>query len=560
MTRPSSHQTISTFVVALAMAVIFIAGNSSLRPDIMEVRNLVTAREMVYDRHLMVPTMNGELRLEKPPLPTWIAAAVEYALPDNISAQRCISAAMAMLWATWLYLFTKAVTKSRRFSLCALLLFATCYPVVLHARTATWDIFCHSFMTGSIYHTFLALYGHRAAKHFAIGGLLFGLSFMSKGPVAAYAMFLPFVIGTLCYRKPVMRGKYPAMAAGVVIAIAVSAWWYVYLMTFEPEATCHIMNKEAGAWMNHNVRPWHYYWRFFAETGVWTILMLSSLFLWFRRKQVLEPHESRQWTFFVVWMACSLVLLSLMPEKKMRYLLPMMMPCSLCMTYAVKFISKGTKLGNAFFAINKWALTAATAAVPITVYCFIVRNGQMDTFTFAVFTSGCLAAVISLAFVRHAKHVTRMIMTVYALFVWIALFVMPNLDSIFGNIGSRKISLLKHDAALKKMPMLYVNTEEHVFRIDMVYLTHHKITEITLGGLLGKDGVTFSPTLPLPCALLSDSATAAAIRSVAKSEEIPYTDYGKFDDNISKDKHSHYNRGLCNYLTVLQKRTTDNGK
>lgn len=81
------------------MAIIFIIGNASLRPDLMEVRNLVTAREMVYDQHIMVPTMNGELRLEKPPLPTWIAAAVEYVLPDNISAQRTVAAVMAMLWA-----------------------------------------------------------------------------------------------------------------------------------------------------------------------------------------------------------------------------------------------------------------------------------------------------------------------------------------------------------------------------------------------------------------------------------------------------------------------------
>lgn len=555
MTRLSSRQTLPAIIIALTMAVIFIAGNSSLRPDLMEVRNLVTAREMVYDQHIMVPTMNGELRLEKPPLPTWIAAAVEYVMPDSITAQRCVAAIMAMLWAMWLYLFTKAVTKNSRFSLLVLLLFATCYPVILHARTATWDVFCHSFMMGAIYHTFLALYGQRSeGKHFVVGGLLFGLSFMSKGPVSAYALFLPFIIGALCYRRPAMRGKYAALVLGIVIALVVSSWWYVYLMVFEPEAISRVMGKESGSWINHNVRPWHYYWRFFAETGIWSVLMLSSLFLWFKRKRALDMETSRQWTFFFVWTLAALVLLSLMPEKKMRYLLPMMVPCSLCMAYAVSFISKGTPLGNTVFAINKWALAIVVLVVPAAIYYFIVRSGQMSIFAFVVFTLGCLAAVVALMLARRARQARRLVVTVYALFVWIALFIMPNLDSIFGNVGARKITSLKNDTTLKEMPMLYVNAGEHQFRIDMVYLTHHKIKEITANGLFSKDGDSFSPTLPLPCAVLSDSATAADIRRVAQAEQIVCTDYGSFDDNISKDKGAHYKIGLCNYLTVLRKK------
>lgn len=296
------------------MAMIFIIGNASLRPDLMEVRNLVTAREMVYEQHIMVPTMNGELRLEKPPLPTWIAAAVEYVLPDNISAQRTVAAVMAMLWAMWLYLFAKAVTNNRKFSLLAMLLFATCYPVVLHARTATWDIFCHSFMMGAIYHIYRAMYERQpATKHFVLGGLLFGLSFMSKGPVSVYALFLPFIITVLWYNTPKLKGKYTALITGIVIALVVSAWWYVYLIAFEPNATSSVINKESGSWINHNVRPWWYYWRFFLETGIWSILMLSSIVMWFKRHRNFDFHLSRQWSFFFFWTLTALILLSLMP-------------------------------------------------------------------------------------------------------------------------------------------------------------------------------------------------------------------------------------------------------
>ena len=49
----------------------FFVNNGSVYEDIMESRNLVTAHEMIEYDNWLVPTMNGELRLEKPPLPTF---------------------------------------------------------------------------------------------------------------------------------------------------------------------------------------------------------------------------------------------------------------------------------------------------------------------------------------------------------------------------------------------------------------------------------------------------------------------------------------------------------
>ena len=66
----------------------FFINNGAIFADIMESRNIITAREMVYDHNWLVPTMNGELRLEKPPLPTWIAAITEMISPDDPSHHR----------------------------------------------------------------------------------------------------------------------------------------------------------------------------------------------------------------------------------------------------------------------------------------------------------------------------------------------------------------------------------------------------------------------------------------------------------------------------------------
>ena len=63
----------------------------------MECRNLVTAREMEENQHWLLPTMNGEPRIEKPPLPTWLAALAYFLSPSGLALPRAISALAALL-------------------------------------------------------------------------------------------------------------------------------------------------------------------------------------------------------------------------------------------------------------------------------------------------------------------------------------------------------------------------------------------------------------------------------------------------------------------------------
>jgi len=68
----------------------------------MESRNLITAREMTEKGNWLIPTMNGELRLEKPPLPTWEAAIVEHISPDDIALQRVPAGIMGVVLVNFL--------------------------------------------------------------------------------------------------------------------------------------------------------------------------------------------------------------------------------------------------------------------------------------------------------------------------------------------------------------------------------------------------------------------------------------------------------------------------
>jgi 4-amino-4-deoxy-L-arabinose transferase-like glycosyltransferase len=215
------------------------------------------------------------------------------------------------------------------------LVFLTCYNVVLMGRTATWDVYCHSWMMGGIYCLWKGLYEDKHTyRWFSLAGVLMGLSFMSKGPVSFYALLLPFICCLLLYKRVSLHGKYGALSLMVLICLVISSWWYVYLLLVHPEAINYVIHKESSSWLNHSTRPWWYYWRFFAETGIWAPFMLMAYAVPYWNRVL---NRNREYLFMITWVFISLVLMSCMPEKKYRYILPLMVPCCYTITFILCF-------------------------------------------------------------------------------------------------------------------------------------------------------------------------------------------------------------------------------
>ena len=399
----------------------FFVNNGVLRPDIMEVRNLVAAHEMVTDGHWLVPTMNGDWRLEKPPLPTWVAAGVEMVCGDSLCAQRCAAGVMALLLAYFLFLLAKFLSGRTDTAITSTLVLMTCYTIVLQGRTATWDIYCHAFMLGAVY--FLAVLWKRQSDRPTslleqaapwAATLLMGLSFMSKGPVAFFAMLLPAAIALLSWQRPQMRGRWAGVALMVLGVLVLSAWWYVYIYAAVPEATRFVVHKESASWVNHNVRPWWYYWRFFLEAGIWAPMVLFVLYKSLRHWR----QESATTRIAVVWTLAGVVLLSLFPEKKMRYLMPLMVPISLM--------------------IADW----------------VCRHWSRRT-------------------------VTRLMAVVCGLFCVLEVAALPFLRNIFGYEARHSLTELRPAASVPDVNVYYVEAQGRDFRIDMVYFLRHRIEAVS---------------------------------------------------------------------------------
>src|SRR5699024_7686715 len=103
-------------------------------------------------------------------------------------------------------------------------------------------------------------------KNIILSALFFGLSFMSKGPVSFYALWLPFILGFgVVYHYKKNKINWRSILSFCLIGFGVGLWWFVYVRLADYETFHQIMARESSRWGDYNVRPFYYYWNFFIQ-------------------------------------------------------------------------------------------------------------------------------------------------------------------------------------------------------------------------------------------------------------------------------------------------------
>lgn len=530
-------------LLGLVFLVTFFVNNHVIYPDLMEARNIIAAREMLEDGHWLVPTLNGELRVEKPPLPTWIAAGVEAVCPGSIASQRAAAGLAAVMLAYFFCRFARRVLRLP--PVVPVLLLCTSYSIILMGRTASWDIYCHAFMMGCIYFLARALQAEGAGwRYFAAAGVMMGLSVLSKGPVSPYALLLPCVLSAVWTVRPTMRGKWGGAGLMILTALVAGGWWYAYIWLNVGDAAVQVAAKESGSWINHNVRPWWYYWKFFLETGVWAVLTLTAVSLPFFQKKL---RANRGYMFSLAWAAATIVLLSALPEKKPRYLLPLLIPLAYTMGFLVTgwaqaFAKNAASAADkSLFRLNCLLIATAVILLPPFAYVFVYLRGFIPLGMWAAWTAFC--GIISIWLVRCAVKwkPAGMVYAVTVLFCVAECFMMPCLNGIINNLDMHSIAAVRKMEALRPLPF-YHNSEE-ALRIEMVYETGKKIRPLDIGCI---DSVRAH----VPFALLTHKPASEEMPAdVAAAFRLQPID--RYDNNRRPKGNRRYSADFIYYVTVV---------
>lgn len=421
---------------------------------IMEARNFIASREMIQDNHWILTTMNGEPRYQKPPLPTWMTAVSGLVFGVNsLWALRLPAVLFVFVCGAFIYLISKKIALTKQQSLINGLITVTSFYIFAITNEGPWDIFTHGFMLVAIYFI-IDLFQtdiHKFRNGF-LAGLFIGFSVLSKGPVSFYALLLPFLIayGIIYKFKDISKKTLPLLTM-LVTLIMVGASWFVYIRFQDPQTFLAIANRETGNWSSYNVRPFYYYWSFFIQSGIWAIpALIGLIYPYISKRTTLK----KQYQFSFLWTIIAVFLLSIIPEKKARYLMPVLLPLAMntgvyiyYLIHHFKHLSKKSETIPVYLSFGLIALIGILS--PIGVF-ILLKDAANPNWISGLLTGVTLFSIAILIIINlKKKNITTVFylsigFMVAAFFTGLPLTKAFNSNPKFNNISQLKQLEAKH--------------------------------------------------------------------------------------------------------------------
>jgi hypothetical protein len=514
-------------LLLIAYCTVF-ANNGLLDIDVMEARNIVTAREMVTEQNWLIPTMNGEIRINKPPLPTWLTA-----LPllfgkndDNLRAMRTPASFAAIVMMIFIYLFVTKLTDDRVIPfICAGVMISTEFLFIMGKR-ASWDIFCHTFMLGAIW-MFVSGWQQkdRSFHLFFFAGLLMGLSFMSKGPVSFHSMLLPFLLSYIhIYGYRTIWKQWKGTLLAVFICFVIASAWPCYLYFYIPEALVHVEAAEMHSWLEIVHKPLWYYMSFPVHAGLWIGLLVATIFYPAFPNKHYPFHSSKTYKLLLFWLIWTVVLLTLVPKKSTHYLFPVIVPISILIGLYIKYlIDIFSKMGDvlsdrvvvAVHTITIFIIALSSCVFYLYVIIKIDHIFSIEKFSIAMIF--CFLGLLSLFFFRKLK--ISSLMTVTAILICFLCITMP-------PVIAQKV----HHRSF--MALIGSRAETAGRKLSFYSSYQMSIKEIwAIGRRVKKTDPVQLTSLSKPLAFFSKEPPVKAMEKLSASDRWTITSY--------EDKHSH---------------------
>lgn len=286
---------------------------------IMEARNLISAQSMALDHDWLIPHLFTEIRLNKPPLPVWLTVPVF--LLDPVPSMFALHLPVILvtgLLGVFCFDLYRTLFRDEKTAFYAGLVISSMLLTLKLGTTNSWDIYSVVFMTGA-----LACLMQSGRGSLIAGVLLMAASVLSKGPVQLYTMLLPFLASLLIFRRPVPWKRLAVILFGGCL---LGSLWYLYVYLAVPRVAASVAQGEVSAWSTMHTASFFFYLSFPGFAGAWALPCLAGLgSRWLDN----SGEHKKELAFFLGWFLLSLLLLSLVPEKKERYLMPAMVPLAL---------------------------------------------------------------------------------------------------------------------------------------------------------------------------------------------------------------------------------------
>ncbi len=417
---PSTRFLIGTWIVLGVLMFILLGDRDVSRAQ--EARVLETARQMLgADWHgWLIPQLNGEPRLRKPPLCYWYTAASYSLFHVSETAGRLPTMLIGWLTVGVTFLLGRDISGAKVptardlqrgfFSAAAL---ASAFYFIRFSRSAETDPPTMLGTAIALWAIVRSLNGSKYWLHLAALGIAF--SAMTKGPPAIYPIL--FLI-TLCVAGKTAAPLMSFITSGAIAtALVLSGAWWVYVLANPAGAQVSQELRVIATGASHFGFFYEYIPVLLVALLPWTPFYLAGFLL-----GIFEWKQDSTFRTIVYAIGCVFVPLAVTPQVQPHYLVPMLPCCAMLVGWTIVRVL-GQPLDARWTGIMRWifrgTLIACLVGGPIVI---AVGYGMKKTLGITdLLASACLIASSLLILIVFRRRSASLQLAAWASFMVITM-------------------------------------------------------------------------------------------------------------------------------------------
>lgn len=370
--------------------------------------NIATALEIRRSGNWLIPTLQNQPRVAKPPLTAWITASLirrstleAISSPDAAVRQRGFR---QLAWdVRWPALLAAALTAAAVYELGRLaggwklglissLIFITNYAFMRYARASTTDVQLALWVTLANVFLVRLLYFGQLWLGLIGAAVALGLGFLSKGPVALAQSVAPAALvglyrgwkGGWQTRPSLFRNI--GVAAAVLLVIALP-WFAIVALKYPAFSVWYREITRQGA-TDLKGSPWSSYFTIIPDLLPWAVFLIAGLLVLYMsggksrqtQSSTLPGHRPVLIYMFMLVLV-PILIMSMARDRKDRYLLPLIGPACVIAAYGAWLYIRMGGGANPFWrklALAHWVIIAAEAVgFPIVAMTRLLEASAM---------------------------------------------------------------------------------------------------------------------------------------------------------------------------------------
>lgn len=378
-----------------------------------------SAEEMIARRDWLVPWLNDEPRLKKPPMSYWLVIAVDRLSGTDGDVReweaRAPSAVAAVLLVIVTLLIGRELFDPRTGVATALMLAASSgYMTYSHsARPEMVYALCCAAGLLAFIHADRCWHNDDSrtrAKWYAwLGWAAFAVGMLTKGPQLQFVMLVGYIVALLAQRRP--RDILPVLRpfTGLAVFALLSLWWYAAVYFARPDAmdvwNNQLVNRIAdrdkplGRYFNP-----YYVYRTAGLLLPWVVFYIFALLAPWTRELRRRPATSLLWWLMVT----AMVLLWLPLVRRWYYMLPIVPAIAVLMgAFAVRWADQFYRDGRVWIWRNT-LLGHVIAFLAAAVYLLVSREERppLPWWSAAAIFTACALGIVACIRVRSDDRAT----------------------------------------------------------------------------------------------------------------------------------------------------------